>query len=126
MDAGDLAPQVAAFTRQLSQLGHTGLTVSGYDAAARHLAQWLRLARVAVADIDDAVIDRFARHRCRCPGIRREKGVSEKYVRRVRRFVEFLGECGIVQREAKVTAPYSTGRWSSFRTGCGSIAASRS
>ena len=48
-----------------------------------------------------AVIDRFARHRCRCPGIRREKGVSEKYVRRVRRFVEFLGERGIVQRKPK-------------------------
>ena len=105
MDAGDLAPQVAEFTRQLSQLGHTGLTVSGYDAAARHLGQWLRLARVAVADIDDAVIDRFARHRCRCPGIRREKSVSETYVRRVRRFVEFLGERGIVRRKAKVAAP---------------------
>lgn len=105
MDAGNLAPHVAAFTRQLSQLGHTGLTVSGYDAAARHLGQWLRLARVAVADIDDAVIDRFARHRCRCPGIRREKGVSEKYVRRVRRFVEFLGEHGIVRRKAKDAAP---------------------
>ena len=87
MDAGELAPLVTEFTCHLSELGHTSLTVGGYDAAARHLAQWLALVKVAVADIDGAVIDRFARHRCRCPGIRREKGVSGKYVRRVRRFV---------------------------------------
>lgn len=105
MDAGNLAPHVAEFTRHLSELGHTGLTVTGYDAAARHLAQWVALTKIAVADIDEAVIDRFARHRCRCPGIRREKSVSEKYVRRVRRFVEFLGELGIVQRKAKVASP---------------------
>ena len=126
MDAGELAPLVAEFTRHLSELGHTGLTVSGYDAAARHLAQWLALAKIAVADIDDAVVDRFARHRCRCPGIRREKGVSEKYVRRARRFVEFLGERGIVRRRGKERGRrYSTDVWSSSRTGCGSIAASR-
>ena len=105
MDAGELAPLVTEFTCHLSELGHTSLTVSGYDAAARHLAQWLALVKVAVADIDGAVIDRFARHRCRCPGIRREKGVSEKYVRRARRFVEFLGERGIVRRRAKSAVP---------------------
>jgi hypothetical protein len=51
MDAGELAPLVTEFTRQLSELVHTDLTVRGYEAAARHLGQWLRLARVAVADI---------------------------------------------------------------------------
>jgi len=105
MDAGELAPLVAEFTCHLTGLGHTSLTVSGYDAAARHLGQWVGLARVAVADIDDAVIERFARHRCRCPGIRRKSGVSEKYVRRVRRFVEFLGQRGIIRGKAKVAAP---------------------
>jgi integrase/recombinase XerD len=73
MVAGDLAPRVTEFARHMTVLGHTSLTVSGYDAAARHLAQWLTLAKIAVADIDDGVADRFARHRCRCPGIRREK-----------------------------------------------------
>jgi hypothetical protein len=105
MDAGDLAPLVMEFARHLTVLGHASLTVSGYDAAARHLAQWLKLAKIAVADIDDGVTDRFARHRCRCPGIRREKGVSEKYVKRIRRFVEFLGERGIVQRKPKLALP---------------------
>ena len=68
MVAGDLAPLVTEFARHLTVLGHSSLTVSGYDAAARHLAQWLTLSKVAVTDIDDGVTDRFARHRCRCPG----------------------------------------------------------
>jgi integrase/recombinase XerD len=38
-----------------------------------------------------------------CPGGRRETHVSGKYVRRVRRFIEFLCERGIVQREATST-----------------------
>jgi site-specific recombinase XerD len=115
MVAGDLAPLVTEFARHLTVLGHASLTVSGYDAAARHIAQWLTLAKIAVADIDDGVIDRFARHRCRCPGIRREKGVSEKYVRRARRFVEFLGERGIIQRKSKLPLPTLDGRVVEFQ-----------
>jgi hypothetical protein len=47
MNAGALAPQVAQFTRHLSELGHSRLTVSGYEAAARHVAQWLALTKVS-------------------------------------------------------------------------------
>jgi site-specific recombinase XerD len=100
MHADDLAPWVAEFTRHLSDTGYTALTVRGYGGAARHLAHWLALAKVPVAHIDESVIDRFARHRCRCPGDRRETHVSVRYVRRVRRFVEFLGKRGIVQQKA--------------------------
>lgn len=105
LHANDLAPWVAQFTRHLSETGHTTLTVSSYDDAARHLAHWLTRAKVAVANIDETVIDRFARHRCRCPGGRRETHVSVRYVRRVRRFVAFLGECGIVRRNVTSAVP---------------------
>lgn len=105
MDAGELAPWVAEFTRRLRQLGYTSLTVRSYDDAGRHLAHWLLKARVAVADIDEAVIDRFARHRCQCPGCRSEKHVSGKYVRRVRRFIEFLGERGPGARPTRGRVP---------------------
>jgi hypothetical protein len=105
MDASDLAPLVAKFTHRLSQEGYTDLSVRGYDDAARHLAHWLIEARIPVADIDEAVIDRFARHRCRCPGGRRAKQLSDEYLRRARRFVVFLGEHGIVRHEASRAAP---------------------
>jgi len=99
MDAGDLAPLVAQFTHQLSEAGYTDFTVGGFDDAARHLAHWLAQVKATVAGIDEAVIGRFARHRCQCPGSRRENHVSVKYMGRVRQFVEFLRERAIVQHE---------------------------
>ena len=105
MEAGDLAPLVAKFTHRLSQDGYAELSVRAYDEAARHLAHWLAEARIAVDDIDEAVVDRFARHRCRCAGGRRTKQLSGEYVRRARRFVVFLVECGIVRHKVKHAAP---------------------
>jgi integrase/recombinase XerD len=105
MHVNDLAPWVAEFTRHLLETGHTALTVRGYDRVARHLAHWLALAKVAVADIDEAVIARFARHRCRCFDKRRATHVSSYYVRRVRQVVEFLGERGIVRQTATIAVP---------------------
>lgn len=102
MDAGGVAPLVAAFTSHLSGLGHASLTVAGYETSARHFVQWIGRTKIAVADIDDDVVHRFARHRCRCPGARRQDRVSAKYVKRARRFVEFLAERGIVARPSQV------------------------
>jgi site-specific recombinase XerD len=105
MSAVDLAPLVKEFTHHLSKLGHTSLTVRGYDCASRHFVQWLRLNKLAVADIDDAVAERFARHRCRCFGIRRTNSISAGHMARVRRFLEFLGGRKIVRRKPKVSPP---------------------
>ena len=115
MDAGEFAPWVAEFTRRLRQLGYTSLTVKSYDDAARHLAHWLLKTKVAVADIEEAVIDRFARHRCQCPGCRSEKHVSGKYVRRVRRFIVFLSEGGLARLKAKRAAPVLDRRVAEFQ-----------
>lgn len=98
MDAGEVAPLVAEFAAHLRVLGHSCLTVGAYEASARHFACWLVRAGLAVGDVDDDVVDRFARYRCRCPGIRRLNRVSEKYARRARRFVEFLADRGIMRR----------------------------
>ena len=97
MDAGDVGPLVAAFASHLSGLGHASLTVTGYESSARHFAQWLARAKIAVADVDDDVVHRFTRHRCRCPGARRQDRVSTKYATRARRFVDFLAKRGIVR-----------------------------
>jgi hypothetical protein len=35
----------------------------GHGSVARHLGHWLALSKVAIADIDEGVIDRLARHR---------------------------------------------------------------
>ena len=115
MNAGELAPLVAEFTRHLSETGHTDLTVSGFDSAARHLAHWLMRSKIATSDIDEAIVGRFARHRCRCPGARREKHVSCKYMERVRRFVEFLGKRGLVRLTATSVATVPDRRLAKFQ-----------
>jgi site-specific recombinase XerD len=115
MEAGELAPWVAEFTRRLRQQGYTSLTVKSYDDAARHHAHWLLKAKVAVADIDESVIDRFARHRYQCPGFRSEKHLSGKYVRRVCRFIEFLGEHGLARLKVKSAPPLLDRRVAEFQ-----------
>jgi len=79
--------------------------VRDYARASRHFVQWLRLSKLAVGDIDDAVAERFARHRCRCFGTRRTNSVSAGHMGQVRRFLEFLGERKIVRCEPKVAPP---------------------
>jgi len=100
MDAGPLRSLIDAFAEELKAHQHTPLTVSGYEDAARHFAEWLRRCKVELSQVSEDVVERFARHRCRCPGARRQDRLSPKYVRRVRRFIHFLAERGIVTATA--------------------------
>ena len=68
MNPGALRPFVEAFTGRLLSLGYTHLTVSGYEASARHFGQWLQTKKIALAEIDDRVVCRFARHRLSAAG----------------------------------------------------------
>ena len=111
----DLAPWVDEFTHHLLQTGYTALTVRSYERLARHLAQWLALAKIAVVDIDEAVIGRFARHRCRRFSKCREARFSVRYVRRVRRVVAFLIERQIVRRKATSAVPALDPRVAQFQ-----------
>jgi integrase/recombinase XerD len=104
MDPGALQPLVQEFTHHLTDLGHTRLTVSNYVDAARHFAEWLDRAGIAPADVQGRTIERFAEHRCRCAGSRRQAHLSAKYVRRVRRFVRFLAERGVMPSAEASTA----------------------
>jgi integrase/recombinase XerD len=101
MDAGDLAPLIAAYAADLEELGHTRLTVANYADPARHFAAWLRARGVALINFDDTVLDRFAQHVCRCGGNRRSKQLSRRYVRRAVRFVGFLAGRGLIATSPK-------------------------
>jgi integrase/recombinase XerD len=96
MDAGPLQPLIDAFAVELHAQRHTALTVSNYENSARHFADWLCRSKVELSQVDEDVVQRFAKHGCRCPGGRRLDSVSPKYVRRVRRFVWFLAESNVV------------------------------
>jgi site-specific recombinase XerD len=96
MNPGPLRPFVDAFADHLFGLGHTRLTVRGYQDSARHFADWLRRSNIELAAINDDVFARFSNHHCRCPGTRRSDHLSKTYINRVRRFIRFLTTIGVV------------------------------
>jgi integrase/recombinase XerD len=100
MDAGPFQPLVDAFVAGLQTRRHTILTICNYENSARHFVDWLCRSKIELSQIDEDVVQRFAKHRCRCPGIRRKDGVSPKYVRRVRRFIQFLADRGVLTAKA--------------------------
>jgi integrase/recombinase XerD len=104
LDPGALLPFVQSYTENLADLGHAPWTVRGYSYSIRHFAAWLCQSDVALVDVDDNVVERFARHRCQCPGNRRSAYRSASYVNRVRRFVRFLAEAGVVRVPAPQVA----------------------
>jgi site-specific recombinase XerD len=85
----------ADFARHLDTLGYSQVCRCSYRSEAEHLAVWLRLSRILWRDVDDAVIERFARHDCRCP-IKRKRGrvvEGTGFARRrrgARGFIDFL------------------------------------
>jgi integrase/recombinase XerD len=115
MDARELTVPLEKFARHLADLGHTPLTIAGYSGGVRHFGEWLHGIRVCPAQIDDKIVVRFARHRCRCPGIREHRCLSAKYVIRVRRFVAFLAGEGIITLSSPVPTPPVNDRVAAFQ-----------
>jgi integrase/recombinase XerD len=107
MGPGALGSSIEEFTSHLATLGHTPLTVSNYEDGARHFAGWLHRAGIAPWAVDDGIILRFARHRCRCPGSRRHHHLSAKYMRRIRRFIRFLADHGVVTMVSPIASAVS-------------------
>ncbi len=115
MDPGVLGPRISEFTRDLTALGYARLTVTGYEGAARHFAEWLHRSKISLADINEQTTKRFARHRCRCSGGRQHDRLSVKYVHRANRFVHFLAERGVVTLPAPIVASAVSDRVAEFQ-----------
>jgi site-specific recombinase XerD len=67
-----------------------------YKATARHFLYWIELQGIAVSAIDDAVVRGFEKHSCHCLGFSRHKPNRKKFTSKVRRFVRFLEDRGVV------------------------------
>ena len=102
---GQLGEHFDGFARKLADDGYSGLTIVGYAMSVAHFAEWARRTGHAVRDLNDDAVERFAQHRCRCPGSRRWRHVSERYVRRVRCFVHYLQRHGVVEACLSSAAP---------------------
>ena len=108
LSPGCLGPYLDKFAAELASAGYTTLSVSNYQQSIAHFGTWLERKRISIGDIDGAVVAAFADHRCRCPGGRRQKKLSRRYVARVQRFVHYLSQQGLVdvaQKKAKDVHP---------------------
>lgn len=93
------APQTAdapIMTFLSSLQGAAPGVVAAYRAAARHLLYWIDQQGVAVSAVDDAVVQRFEKHRCRCRPFPLHEPNRPEFAGRVRRFVRFMEDQGAV------------------------------
>ena len=94
-DGFDAGALVADYLQALDASGR-GDQQAGHASAAHHLLRWLADRRIAIASVDAAVIARFARHRCRCGRYSPRELARGHYISRVRRFVGFLEDRGLI------------------------------
>jgi site-specific recombinase XerD len=114
-DIADLGEHLAAYAAWLDHLQLARGAAQGYQSDAEHFAAWLRVSRLAWADVDAALIERYAHHACRCPVYRKRGKLAasgiKKRRRGARRFIAFLRDRGalapaepIADRDPRVSA----------------------
>lgn len=89
-------PDYTPATRFLDHLGMSGPASARaqYKSAARHFLLWLDKLGDAISDVDESIVQRFGRHRCRCPRYSAQQVPTDAYLGCVRRFVRFLEDAG--------------------------------
>lgn len=91
-----LEPHLDLFVQLLADQGYSAFTIRGYVDSVAHFGTWLQSNELSLVQIDEEVVLRFSQHYCHCPGGRKQHTVSGKYVKRVQRFVNFLGQQGTI------------------------------
>jgi len=111
LDPGALRPLIVSYVADLASRGYEAATIHHMEHCARHFCYWLNHSGFAISQTDDDVIDRFAKHQCRCPGERASGTLSAAFVGMVRKFVRFLEESQVVHRAER---PSGDGRIQSY------------
>ena len=98
---------VAAFVEHLKQEGLTASRIRCLRASARHFLVWLDQEGIEIGVIDDAVLQRFRRHDCRCPGMERERrkmvaGRSRQFISGALRLVRFFEHTRRIQHPGEL------------------------
>ena len=94
---GCLEPSLSKFITELAVAGYSPLTISGYQQSVAHFGTWLEYKHANISDINAKLVTAFANHHCKCPGSRRHKKLSHRYLARVQRFIRYLNQQGLIQ-----------------------------
>ena len=75
--------------------------------AVRHLLCWLKIHKIPLADVNNSVLERFGKHRCRCQRYRITPNSAPQYMAVVRMFTHLLELRGLIPSERqRDIAPY--------------------
>ena len=96
LSPGYLQTYLDSFTKELSNKGYTNLTLQGYYGSIAHFGTWLQKRKIALEEINDCAVIKFAKHACHCYTNRRHRKISRKYIARIQRFVEYLRQKKII------------------------------
>lgn len=108
-------PYLDDFVRKLSEAGYARLSIHEYITATAHFGEWLQRRGIAIEGIDAGTIKLFSHHRCRCSRRRRRGSISRSYIRHVQRFVNYLGERGIVRQAPERPMAQTVARLMEYR-----------
>lgn len=97
---GSIGPYLDDFISHLESIGYKQSTIDGYIGSISHFGWWCKSQGKNVEEIYDSTVAAFGKHNCVCPGNRSHKFVSNKYLKRVHRFIEFLQNIGVLERPA--------------------------
>lgn len=91
---------------------YAGSSNRRHSFAARHLLFWLKLRKIALVDVDNAVLERFGKHQCRCRRYRTQPNRDPYYMTMIRMFVHLLEQRGVIPARcprdvASYFAPYA-------------------
>lgn len=92
----ELEQHLQSFCIELSEAGYRQLTINGYFDSVCHFGSWLNHRGILLKCIDARTLDQFSKHKCRCPGMRRGRTLSNRYLNRVSQFVRFLVRKGMI------------------------------
>jgi site-specific recombinase XerD len=99
IEAGVAEPFLADFWADLRRQGYAEQTADTYRGDAAHLGDWCARRSLSISEIDERVVARFTAHlrACKCARGMIHRGYR-KTPSRVRSFLEYLRERGVVPR----------------------------
>ena len=100
LDPGALRPLLDSYFEHLVSQGYRESTLGHFGCIVRHFCYWLNRANIAVAEVDDGVVKKFAAHRCECPGNRPSQTLSAPSISGARKFIAFLEQTQVINRPA--------------------------
>ena len=85
------------FGRYLREQGYAEGTIKHYGHSCRHFVVWLDQHEIGLATIDEEIVERFAVHKCTCPGMFVQKARRNRaYLATIHRFVRYLATIGVI------------------------------